>query len=276
MIPFSKLHGAGNDFIVLDGLASVLPDYSALALAMCDRHFGVGGDGIMVALPSDIADIRMVYYNSDGSEGEMCGNGIRCFSKFVYTKGLIADTHFKVETLAGIKEITLDLIWKNLVKVDMGMPLLEPEAVPTTLRGFPAELEVDGKTFSVFCMRVGVPHCVIFAEEPDTVDVNGIGQKIECHPAFPEKTNVNFVKVISPDRIRVKTWERGAGRTLACGTGCCASVVAGFLTDRVEAAVAVEAEGGLVQVQIIPEDEYRLWMTGGAEIICEGYFYFNA
>ncbi|HCP15615.1 MAG TPA: diaminopimelate epimerase [Peptococcaceae bacterium] len=273
---FTKMHGAGNDFSLFDGFHQTLPEYGPLAKAVCDRHFGVGGDGIMVSLPSQSADVRMVYYNSDGSQGEMCGNGIRCFSKFVYEKGLVKKTEFDVETLAGIKRINLTLDEQGLVKrisVGMGKPLFPAESVPTTLVGDPVMMEpldVDGHLVMMTVMRLGVPHSVIVCEDLDKVDINGVGSKIEVHPAFPEKMNANFMQVVDREHIKVKTFERGAGRTLACGTGCCSSVVAGNLLGLLEPSVTVQAEGGVLEISL--SEDYEVTMAGTAEMICDGEF----
>jgi len=273
---FTKMHGAGNDFCLFNGFMQKLPEYGALAKTVCDRHFGVGGDGIMVALPSEKADVRMVYYNSDGSQGEMCGNGIRCFAKYVYTKGIVHKPVFTVETLAGIKHITLTVNKKDQVEkisVGMGKPAFPAEEVPTTLPGNPVTMEpveVDNHIVLLTAMRMGVPHSVIVVDDLEKVDVNGIGSKLEVHPAFPEKLNVNFMQVIDKNNIKVKTWERGAGRTLACGTGCCSSVIAGNLLGLVDKKATVQAEGGVVEVSI--DDDYEVTMTGTAEFICDGVF----
>lgn len=273
---FTKMHGAGNDFSLFDGFQQTLPEYGPLAKAVCDRHFGVGGDGIMVCLPSQSADIKMVYYNSDGSQGEMCGNGIRCFSKFVFEKGLLDKTEFDVETLAGIKRIRLILDEQGqikLVSVGMGKPSFEGETVPTTLIGNPVMMEpldVSGQLVKVTVMRLGVPHCVILCEDLDKVDINGLGRKIETHPAFPEKINANFMEIEDREHIKVKTFERGAGRTLACGTGCCSSVVVGHLLGLLEPRVTVQAEGGVLEIDL--SEDYEVTMAGPAEIICDGEF----
>ena len=273
---FTKMHGAGNDFCLFDGFHQTLPPYGPLAQAVCDRHFGVGGDGIMVSLPSSSADVRMVYYNSDGSQGEMCGNGIRCFSKFVFEKGLVKKTAFDVETLAGLKKITLTLDEKGLatrISVGMGKPLFPADHVPTTLPGDPVlmePLDVDGQLVMFTAMRLGVPHGVIVCEDLDQVDINGLGRKIETHPAFPEKINANFMQVVDREHINVKTFERGAGRTLACGTGCCSSVVAGNLLGLWEPKVTVQAEGGVLEISL--DGNFEVTMAGSAERICEGEF----
>lgn len=271
------MHGAGNDFCLFNGMEQTLPDYSALALTVCDRHFGVGGDGIMVCLKSRSADIRMVYVNSDGNEGEMCGNGIRCFAKYVFENGIVQKTEFAVETLAGVKTIRLQLddagAAVTSVTVGMGRPGFSAESVPTTLPGNPVvqrSLDVGGEQVRLTAMRMGVPHCVMLTDALDTLDVNGLGRRIEVHPAFPAKTNMNFMQIVDRTHIRVKTWERAAGRTLACGTGCCASVVAGRLMGLLDDTVAVQAEGGTLTIHVSPE--FDVTMTGGAEFICRGSF----
>ncbi len=273
---FAKMHGAGNDFCLFNGMAKTLPDFSALAQAVCDRHLGVGGDGIMVSLPSQTADIKMVYYNSDGSMGEMCGNGLRCFSKFVYEGGFVRKTEFTVETGAGMKTVRLNLAGSGQVQsvtVNMGRPEFSPEQVPTTLDGIPVlnrTLDIAGQQVMLTAMRMSVPHCVVLVEDLSAVDVNILGRQIEIHPAFPKKVNVNFIQIIDRSHIRIKTWERAAGRTLACGTGCCASAVAGRLLGLVKDTVTLQAEGGELIIHVGEDDEVT--MTGGAEFICHGRF----
>jgi diaminopimelate epimerase len=274
---FSKMQGAGNDFSLFDGFSQQLPAYDALARAVCDRHFGAGGDGIMVALPSDRAKVKMVYYNSDGSLGEMCGNGIRCFARFVYEKGLVKEKVFTVETGAGIKEISLETDGEGRVakvRVDMGLPLLESRLIPTTLPGEPVKLEPldlgDGQLVLVTAVRMGVPHAVVVVEDLAQVDLIGLGSRIESHPAFPEKINANFMEVVDPGTIKVKTFERGAGHTLACGTGCCSCVVAGRLLGLLADRVTVLAEGGRLEISL--GADYRVTLAGQAEFICDGEY----
>lgn len=272
---FSKMHGLGNDFSLFDGVNQQLPDYGFLARAVCDRHFGVGGDGIMVALPSDTADIRMVYYNSDGSEGEMCGNGIRCFSKFVYEKNLLHKPVFSVETAARTEEITLKIREDDLVEtisVSLGIPVFENIKIPTTLPGNPVlrqPLKIAGDSFQLTAMRLGVPHCVIVVDDLEVLDLEGVGSQIEWHPAFPSGVNTNFMQVIDRKNIRVKTYERAAHHTLACGTGCSSCVVAGNLLGILEPSVtALTESGGLLKVSV--DSDYHVTMEGGAEFICDG------
>ncbi len=273
---FSKMHGAGNDFSLFDGFHQELPDYSSLAKVVCDRHFGVGGDGIMVALPSETADVRMVYYNSDGTAGEMCGNGSRCFAKFVYEKGLVKQPLFSVETSDGIKNIELKLDQQgkvDTITVAIGRPQFDSKKVPTTLLGDPVmlePLEVGGRLLMVTVMRLGVPHCVIVVDDLDNFDIDDLGSQMEWHPVFPEGMNINFIQVVGRNHIKIKTWERGAHHTLACGTGSCASVVAGNLLGLLDSQVQVTAEGGILQISLSPE--YDVVMEGKAEFICDGEY----
>lgn len=274
---FTKMEAAGNDFVLFDGFVYDIDDYSNLAKKACDRHFSVGADGIMICKDSSVADIKMIYYNSDGSLGEMCGNGIRCFSKYVYEKGLVETKNFAVETLAGIKNIVLDTDENNKVlsvKVNMGYPIFESKKIPVDINREKAILEtinIEGRDLIFSSVLVGVPHVVIFVDSIDNIDVNGLGRKIEVHPMFPKKTNVNFVEVKDRRNINIYTWERGAGRTLGCGTGSCASVVIGYMIEKLDSAVNVVTEGGSIQVEI--KNDFEIYMKGGANIICTGEFF---
>lgn len=274
---FTKMEAAGNDFVVFDGFKYKIKDYSELALKACDRHFSVGADGILVCEDSDIADIKMIYYNSDGSRGEMCGNGIRCFSKYVYEKGLVDKKVFTVDTLAGIKTIWLETDNENrvkTVKVNMGKPLFGTKDIPVNLdkgRVIEETMDIDGQKIVFSSLLVGVPHTVIFVDNIKNIDINELGRKIEVHPIFPRKTNVNFIEVVDRDNINIYTWERGAGRTLGCGTGSCASVVIGHVIGKLNNTVHVKTEGGELEVQL--EEDFEIFMKGGANIICDGVFY---
>lgn len=270
------MEAAGNDFIVFNGFKYNLKNHSQLALKACDRHYSVGADGMLVCESSDTADIKMLYYNSDGSRGEMCGNGIRCFSKYVYEEGLVAKKVFTVDTLAGIKTVWLETDNDKVrnIKVNMGKPIFSPKEIPVDMdkeKIIEESTEIDGKNILFSSLLVGVPHTIIFTEDINNVDVNGLGRKLEVHPLFPKKTNVNFVEVINRKKINIYTWERGAGRTLGCGTGSCASVVIGNITGRLDNIVHVRAEGGELEVQL--EDDYGIFMKGGANRICDGYFH---
>jgi len=268
---------AGNDFIIFDGFEYNIKDYKNLAIKACDRHFGIGADGILICKESQKADIKMLYYNSDGSQGEMCGNGIRCFSKYAYEKGLINSRYFTVETLAGIKTVWLEVDEYDkvkAVKVNMGKPIFNTECIPVKLNkknAIEEKMIIDGEEIVFSSVLVGVPHTVIFVDDIESVDVNGLGSKIENHHLFPKKTNVNFVKIISREEIKICTWERGAGRTLGCGTGSCASVVVGNVLDKLDRRVHVRTEGG--ELEVIVEKGYEIFMRGEASRICDGVIY---
>lgn len=271
----TKMQGAGNDMILINGIENKIQDYSSLALKVCDRHFGVGADGLEVCEKSNVADIKMLYYNSDGSRGEMCGNGIRCFAKYVYDNKIVDKDIFTVETLAGIKTIWLETENHNIkcIRVDMGKPIFDPKLIPVAInkeRILEEHINVDGQDVVFSSVLVGVPHTVIFVDDIKKVDINELGRKLEKHPLFPKKMNVNFVEVVNRRKINIYTWERGAGRTLACGTGSCASVVIGNVLKRLDDCVEVNTEGGSVEIQI--KDDYEIFLKGGAATICVGEF----
>ena len=271
---FWKMHGLGNDFILLDG-RSLPPgiDYSQAARRLCDRHLGVGADGIEIALPSEKADIRMRIINSDGSEAEMCGNGIRCFAKFVYEHGLVPREKMSVETLAGLigPELMIENNRVAAVKVDMGQPIFARERIPmlgSAGRVVSEPLAVGDRNYLITSILIGVPHTVIFVENLADIPVTEIGPPIEKHPAFPKHTNVNFVQVLSRREISVRTWERGAGATLACGTGCCAAVVAAILNQKTENRVAVHLQTGDLEIEW--QEGQLVFMTGPAVEVFHG------
>lgn len=272
---FTKMEAAGNDFVLFNGFKYRLEDLAGLAKKACDRHFSVGGDGIMVARESEIADIRMIYYNSDGSQGEMCGNGIRCFSKYVYDKDLVKTEKFTVETLAGVKTIGLEVDVNNQVEyitVDMGEAILDPSLIPLVSdqdQVLEESLSLGQDEIVFSAALVGVPHVVIFQDKIDQLQVNKLGRQIENHPLFPKKTNVNFVKILARDKIEIYTWERGAGRTLGCGTGASASVFIGHKLGKLDEKVQVLAEGGEMEIHI---QDKAITMKGGANTICHGNF----
>ena len=277
MIDFAKLHGLGNDYIYLNTLEQDLSNYDLpeLARILSDRHFGIGADGMILVMPSDEADFRMRVFNSDGSEAEMCGNGIRGLAKYVYDRGMTDETTVSVETGAGILRVALT-VQDGVVTaatVDMNSPRLARRDIP--MRGEPANepvieqpLEVDGRTFDITCVSMGNPHCVIFVDDVASFDVTGIGPQIENHELFPERTNVEFATVTDREQIRMRVWERGAGETLACGTGAGAAVVASVVTDRTERQVQVELPGGELQIEW-HEDEH-VFMTGPATEVFSG------
>lgn len=270
---FWKLHGVGNDFIAIDGRFDNKDsnDYSDLAEKVCHRRFGVGADGLLVVKTSDISDVEMVYYNSDGSRANMCGNGLRCFCKFVYDNNIVKDTEFSVYTLDGIKKISLNIESENnyTIRVNMGKPNFNPKNIPvnTNKEVFIKEkLLINNKEVEVSSILMGVPHTIVFVDELIKEDIYKYGKLIEEHEIFPNKTNVNFVKVDDKDNIHVYTWERGCGYTLGCGTGMTASVILSNYLDKVNKIVNVKSEGGSVRIELLDD----VYMIGNAVKICEG------
>ena len=279
VIEFSKYHGLGNDFILIDNRHSTEPLVSPeVAMAMCDRHFGIGGDGVIFALPGkEATDYSMRIYNSDSSEPEMCGNGIRCLAKFIadLEGNKEVNKTYKINTLAGV--ISPQIQANGEVKVDMGIPLLTAAKIPTTLttaedKVIAQPLEVAGKTWSVTCVGMGNPHCITFVEDSDAVALEQIGTLFEHHPVFPQRTNTEFIQVVKPDYLKMRVWERGAGITLACGTGACASVVAGVLNQKCDRACTVELPGGCLHIEW-SADNNRIYMTGSAKLVFTGKYY---
>jgi diaminopimelate epimerase len=275
-VKFTKWHGTGNDFVIVNGFEETISDYSAKAVEVCDRHYGIGADGLIMVLPSTIADVQMRIFNSDGSEPEMCGNGIRCFARYVYESGLINKTELCVETLAGI--IRPNLLLENgrvvAVCVDMGEPRLKRGEIPVA--GNPTEnvinepLTIGESTYRITCVSMGNPHCVIFTEDVESLDLAASGKPIEVHPLFPRKTNVEFVQVIDRRNLRMRVWERGAGVTLACGTGTCATVVAAVLNDLTDRKVKVRLDGGELFVEW--REDNHVAMTGPAMEVFRGEY----
>ena len=272
---FTKMHGAGNDYVYLDGFAQDVPhDLPELARAMSHRRFGVGSDGLIVIRPSDVADARMQMFNADGSEGEMCGNGIRCVAKYLYDHDICRRDHLRIETGRGVLELELFVEAGRAakVRVDMGSPILSPESIPTTLPGTPVvdrELLVGDRTFQVTSVSMGNPHCVIFVPQATDELVHTIGPLIESHEAFPQRVNVEFVEVLSLNEVRQRTWERGSGETWACGTGASAVCVAGVLTGRTERRIVNHLLGGDLELEWDDTTDHVL-MTGGAVEVFQG------
>jgi diaminopimelate epimerase len=272
---FTKMHGAGNDYVYIDCFSESVPaDIPATAIAISDRHTGVGGDGMVLICPSEVADARMRMFNADGSESEMCGNAIRCVAKYVHDRGIARRRELKIETGRGI--LTMQLSTGAHGKVDqvtvnMGTPILDAERIPTTLPGNPplnAPLQVAGKTISVTCISMGNPHCVTFVDELNDDWVLNVGPQIERHTAFPRRVNAEFIQVISPDEFRMRVWERGSGETLACGTGACASAVAGALTGRTNRTVTAHLRGGDLRLEWSEPGD--VFMTGPATEVFSG------
>lgn len=271
---FTKMHGAGNDFILIKSEDIQGKKLSELAKAMCHRHFGIGADGLMAVYPSLTADVRMEYYNSDGSVAAMCGNGIRCFSKFVHDAGIVQKLAFTVETRAGIKAVELFKEGdETRVRVSMGTPVLQAEEVPARIDGprvWAYPIEAGGVTYPAYAIRMGVPHTVILTDEISSELTESAGPDIERHAIFPERTNVNFMQILSRGQMKVDTWERGAGHTLACGTGVCASVWIAAELGLIDTPVRVETPGG--ELTIILKDG-EVVMEGNAVIICSGKYF---
>lgn len=272
---FTKMHGAGNDYIYVDCFAEPIPENpSELARRIADRHFGVGADGLILICPSDVAHAEMRMFNADGSPSEMCGNGIRCVAKYVHDHGICRREELKIAS--GGRVLSLELNVQDgavsRVRVDMGEPILSADRIPTTLPSDPvrdAPLVVDDTQLQVTCVSMGNPHCVTFVDELTDALVLGLGPKIEIAPDFPQRTNVEFVKVLSRERVRQRTWERGSGETLACGTGASAVCVAGVLTERTDRRVIVELLGGELELEWNEKDKH-VYMTGPATEVFSG------
>jgi diaminopimelate epimerase len=253
---FTKMQGAGNDYVYVNCFAESMPDNpAALARRVADRHFGIGGDGLILICPSQKANARMRMFNADGSEAQMCGNGIRCVAKYVYEHGICRQPTLRIETGRGVLTVELEIVDGRVprVAVDMGQPVLDPPLVPTTLPGNPAlsgtpaadvPLHVAGHTLEVTCVSMGNPHCITFVRQLTDHYVLEIGPQVETDRHFPERVNAEFVEVISPTEVRMRVWERGSGETLACGTGACAVCVAGVLTGRTERKILAHLPGG--------------------------------
>lgn len=273
MVNFFKYHGLGNDFILIDNRDKRLDITPPMIRRLCRRNFGIGADGIILAEQSSCGDIKMVIYNSDGSKADMCGNGLRCFSKFAYERLGIKKEVVAVETGAGVLTVKLN-ISNNVVgtvKVNMGKPAFDHTRIPCTIEKDPIideRISIEGKDFTITSMNLGVPHTVVFTEAVDDESVVRDGRIIENSAYFPRKTNVNFVKVIGKNEILVRTWERGAGYTYACGTGACASVVAGIIGKKLSDTVLVHLRGGELEVAWLQGD--YVYMQGPAEEVYEG------
>jgi diaminopimelate epimerase len=272
---FTKMQGAGNDYIYLDCFRNAPPrDPVGLSRAMSNRHFGIGSDGLILICPSEKADARMRMFNADGSEAEMCGNGLRCVAKHVYDHGLVRKPSLQVETGRGILKVDLEIANGKVhqVTIDMGEPILEGSRIPTTLPGNPptnAALNVSDHEYRVTCVSMGNPHCILFVDSITDALVLGIGPKIETHSAFPKRTNVEFVRVNNPDDVSVRVWERGSGETLACGTGACAVAVAGALTGSTQRQIVAHLRGGDLRLNWSERDNH-VYLTGPAVEVFSG------
>ena len=272
---FTKWQGCGNDFVLLDARQEKFTATADLARQICDRHYGVGADGVLILSPTDKADVKMQILNADGSEAEMCGNGIRCLARYAYEAGYVTKAEFTIATGAGIMRPRLNLAADGSVvdvQVDMGEPILRGNDIPVT--GFDNEhiiarpLEIDGKKFDITCVSMGNPHCVVFVEDAENFPVEHYGAQLEKHSLFPRRTNVEFVQVMDRKHLRMRVWERGAAVTLACGTGACASLVAAVLNGVSDREVGITLDGGKLNIRW--GDNNRVYMTGEAERVFSG------
>jgi diaminopimelate epimerase len=271
---FTKMHGAGNDYIYVNAMQEQVLNPSEIALRISDRHFGIGSDGLVLIMASDCADFRMRMFNSDGSESEMCGNASRCIGKYVFEKGLTDKTSVTLETKAGIKVLDLTVVEGNVstVRVDMGEPILEPVNIPMDFPGdyaIQVPVTVRGKEYLLNGVSMGNPHAVIFMEGIETLNLPVIGPDFEHNELFPKRTNTEFVEVIDNEHARMRVWERGAGETLACGTGACAVLVAGVLSGHLHRKAQVDLLGGSLQIEWNAENNH-VYMTGDAVTVFEG------
>lgn len=273
---FTKMHGCGNDYVYVNLFEETIADPAQLSIAVSDRHFGIGSDGLITIGPSDVADFRMRIYNADGSEAEMCGNGIRCVAKYVYDHELTSQTTITVETGAGIK--TLELLVENgkvtQVTVDMGEPILAPEEIPVVAEGTRVVDEpilVDGKEWRMTCVSMGNPHAVVFVDDVANLELEKYGPDFENHTRFPKRTNTEFVQVHSRTEASMRVWERGSAETWACGTGTCASVMACILNGYTDNKVLVHLRGGDLVIEYNPDNNH-IYMTGPATEVFQGVY----
>ena len=275
-INFTKMQGCGNDYVYINGFTEIIPQQQKpdFVRKMSDRHFGIGGDGVIFVNPSQTADFEMEMYNADGTRAEMCGNGIRCVGKFVYDKGLTDKTDIRVESFGKVKYLQLLTeggTVKN-VRVNMGEPILKAEEVPVVCDKEQAVSEpvvVEGKTYEMTCVSMGNPHAVVYMEDVAGLEIEKTGPFFENHPRFPRRVNTEFVKVLDRNTVEMRVWERGSGETLACGTGCCAVAVACVLNGLTERQVTVKVLGGELEIEW-DEKNNRVYMTGPAETVFEG------
>lgn len=279
---FTKMEGLGNDYVYVNCFKETVPNPSELSIKISDRHFGIGSDGLILIKPSEVADFTMEMYNADGSQSEMCGNGIRCVGKYVYDYGLTDKEEVSVETLAGIKYLKFVIDKKDesdrgtvsMVTVNMGEPIFKPEDVPVNVgekldivQDYP--INIDGVDYNITCVSMGNPHCITYVDDTDIFPLEKIGPKFESNPIFPRRVNAEFVQVVSRNYLKMRVWERGSGETLACGTGTCATVVASILNGITEDEVTVKLLGGEL---IIKWDRASnlVYMTGPAKVVFDG------
>ena len=274
MIKFTKMEGLGNDYVYMDAINQKIENRSELARFVSNRNFGIGSDGLILIEKSEVADFKMTMFNSDGSQAEMCGNGIRCVAKFVYDKGMTDKTTLKIETLAGIKILELNVEDGKVktVRVDMGEPILEAEKIPVISTEKPVKnliLKAQDKEFRFTCVSMGNPHAITIVDDTESFDVKKYGEELEVNEAFPRRTNVEFVQIVDRSTIKMRVWERGAGETLACGTGACATAVACNLNGLTDRKVTIKLLGGDLKIEWNAENNH-VYMTGPATTVFEG------
>ena len=271
---FTKMHGCGNDYVYINCFEETVEDPAALAVRLSDRHKGIGGDGVILICPSDVADAKMRMFNLDGSEGKMCGNGIRCVAKYVFDHGIARKEELKIETLSGVKTCLVHEENGEAVSVtvDMGEAILSPGEIPVALPGdcvIHQNVEVAGGIYEITCVSMGNPHCVIFGEDPDGLELSEIGPRFEHDPLFPQGVNTEFIQVLDGHTLKMRVWERGSGETMACGTGACASAVAAVLCGYCPMGedILVRLRGGDLTIRY---EQDRVWMTGEAVTVFQG------
>ena len=273
---FTKMQGCGNDYVYINGFTEQIKDKPAFVRAVSDRHFGVGGDGAIFINPSDVADFEMEMYNADGSRSEMCGNGIRCVAKFVYDKGMTNQEHISIVSAGQIKYLDLDVKDGKVanVKVNMGAPILRAKDIPvmsTMEESVDEPIVVQDKEYRMTCVSMGNPHAIVFMDDVANLEIEKIGPYFENHAVFPNRTNTEFVEIVNRNRVNMRVWERGTGETLACGTGCCATVVACVLNGLTDTTVTVKVLGGEILIEWDREANL-VYMTGPATTVFEGEF----
>ncbi len=271
---FTKMHGCGNDYVYVNCFEETVENPAEVARFVSDRHYGIGSDGLILICPSEIADFRMAMYNLDGSEGKMCGNGVRCIAKYVYDHHLTDKTRISLETLGGIKYLDLNIKDGKVetVKVDMGEPILKPEEIPVKLSKeivINEPVDVDGLIWNMTCISMGNPHAVVFVDDTKSLDLEKIGPSFEKHSIFPEQVNTEFVRVIDRKTVDMRVWERGSGETFACGTGACATAMACILNEKTDDEVLVHLVGGDLLIEYDRETNH-IFMTGPATEVFSG------
>lgn len=271
---FTKMHGCGNDYVYVNCFEEEVEDPKKTAIQVSDRHFGIGSDGLILILPSEVADFKMGMYNLDGSEGKMCGNGIRCVAKYVYDYGLTDKTNISVETKSGIKYLELSVENGKVatVKVDMGAPITDPKSIPVISEReivLNEPITIDGTVYEMTCISMGNPHAVVWVEDTKNIPIEKIGPLFEKNERFPEQVNTEFIQILDRKNINMRVWERGSGETLACGTGACASVVACVLNGKTEDEVMVHLLGGDLKITY-DREKNTVFMTGAATVVFDG------